>query len=144
MNPNTLELLRQGLIITVFGMGLVFAALALLWGLMRLLTEVFRDREEEAVEEAASPAATPCASDAAPAQDEQVAAVTAERAGVAALVAGALLANALPLGLEPPAGPAFEHGRVAPTWVVGNRSRALQTWHPPRKPESDPTPLNRY
>ena len=35
------ELLRQGLIITAIGMGLVFAVLALLWGVMALLTRVF-------------------------------------------------------------------------------------------------------
>ncbi len=145
MNPNTLELLRQGLIITVFGMGLVFAALALLWGLIRLLTAVFRDREEAGAGEHTGLAAAPATSEAIAAQGLLATdALTAERANVASIVAGALLANALPLGLEPPAGPAFEHGRVAPSWVVGNRSHALQTWNPPRKPETVLTPSNHY
>ena len=43
MNPSVPELLRQGLIMTVLGMGLVFATLGLLWGIMALLTRVFED-----------------------------------------------------------------------------------------------------
>ena len=48
MNPSTGELLRAGLVITVLGMGLVFAALVLLWGLIQLLSVVFRDKVEPA------------------------------------------------------------------------------------------------
>ena len=43
MNQSVPELLRQGLIITAIGMTLVFAVLGLLWGIMALLTRVFRD-----------------------------------------------------------------------------------------------------
>ena len=43
MNESVPELLRQGLIITVIGMTLVFAVLGLLWGIMALLTRVFKD-----------------------------------------------------------------------------------------------------
>ncbi len=140
MDANILELLRQGLIITVIGMSLVFGALALLWGLMRLLSLVFKDQEAAGVEAAAAAHEAMAPTDA----DVEAAQLTAERAHVAAIVAGALLANALPLLFEPPPGPTFEHGRSAPSWVVGNRSHALQRWHPPRRPESYPTPSNEY
>ena len=77
--------------ITVVGMGLVFAALALLWGLTRLLTKVFADKEEPAAElnmvlEEADVAEAQAALEAA-------AELTEERARVAAMVAGALLAT---------------------------------------------------
>jgi Na+-transporting methylmalonyl-CoA/oxaloacetate decarboxylase gamma subunit len=123
VNPSTGELLRSGLAITVLGMGLVFAALALLWGVLRLLSIVFQDKVEPAPQVRAAP-------------DE--AALTEERARVAALVAGALLANALPLLFEAPTGPAFEHGRTAPSWVTGNRALALHSWQPIRIPEPNP------
>lgn len=144
MDTSTLELLRQGLIMTVLGMGLVFAALALLWGLMRLLTVAFRAGAAEATEAQQAPGLAPPTADAAAASDLSTEELTAERARVAALVAGALLANALPLMLEPPAGPAFEHGRSAPSWVVGNRAQALQVWQPQRKPESHLAPTHNY
>lgn len=142
MNESIGSLLNQGLIMTVFGMGLVFGALALLWGLMRLLTEVFRDKAEAAPTPPAAAPPAPAEVDAADIRAKE--ALTAERARVAALVTGALFSNALPLLLEPPAGPAFEHGRVAPSWVVGNRAQALQVWSPQRKPEVNPGPINNY
>ena len=43
MNESVPELLRQGLIITAIGMTLVFAVLGLLWGIMALLTRVFKE-----------------------------------------------------------------------------------------------------
>jgi len=138
MDQETLYLLSQGLTITAIGMSLVFGALALLWGLMRLLSLVFRDRE--AAEARAAIQETAVAAD----DDADKARLTAERAHVAAVVAGALLSNALPLLFEPPPGPTFEHGRSAPSWVVGNRSHALQRWHPPRKPESYRLPPDEY
>lgn len=137
MNQNTLELLRQGLIMTGIGMGLVFSALALLWGMMRLLEVIFRDRADVSAGGAdAAPAAVAQAT-------EDTATLTAERARVAAIVAGALLSNALPLLLEPPAGPTFEHGRTAPSWVTANRARTLGGWTPPRTVESYP-PAEHY
>ncbi|MCU0508890.1 MAG: OadG family protein [Anaerolineae bacterium] len=133
MNPPASELIPIGLAITAIGMSMVFAALALLWVLIRVITSVFADKEEPqpelsmAIEEA----------DAADAQAalEAAEALTAERARVAAIVAGALLSNALPLLFEAPTGPTFEHGRSAPSWVTGNRARALQSWQPPRVSE---------
>ncbi len=135
MNQSVPDLLRQGLIITAIGMTLVFAVLGLLWGIMALLTRVFRD---------APPARLPQDSEAdagvAPAnvlpEVGILEALTVERGRVAAIVAGALMANAVPLLMEAPVGPVFEHGRTAPIWVSSNRARALQSWQPPRAAET--------
>ena len=133
MNQTVPELLRQGLIISALGMGLVFAALGLLWGLIALLTRIFVEAPtaSEAAADAMPPTAEPIASATAAAQ-----ALTAERARVAAIVVGALMANALPLPVEVPTGPMFEHGRTAPIWVTANRARALQSWQPLRVNET--------
>jgi len=140
VNPTTGELLQSGLMITVLGMGLVFASLALLWGLLRLMSTVFPEKAEPAPKvsvalDEAQAAEIRAALDATAAAE---AALTEERARVAALVAGALLANSLPLLFEAPTGPAFEHGRTAPSWVTGNRARTLHSWQPPRTPEPNP------
>jgi len=136
MNHSVPELLRQGLIITAIGMTLVFAVLGLLWGIMALLTRVFR--------EAAPAVRLPQDGEADAGMIQAsvvvevgiVEALTVERARVAAIVAGALMANAVPLLMEAPVGPAFEHGRTAPIWVSSNRARALQSWQPPRAAET--------
>ena len=136
MNESVPELLRQGLIITAIGMTLVFAVLGLLWGIMALLTRVFR--------EAAPAVRLPQDGEADAGMIQAsvvvevgiVEALTVERARVAAIVAGALMANAVPLLMEAPVGPAFEHGRTAPIWVSSNRARALQSWQPPRAAET--------
>jgi Na+-transporting methylmalonyl-CoA/oxaloacetate decarboxylase gamma subunit len=135
MNPTVPELLRQGLIITAIGMTLVFAVLGLLWSIMALLTRVFRDAPAVRLPQDGE-------ADAGMIQASVVVevgiveALTVERARVAAIVAGALMANAVPLLMEAPVGPAFEHGRTAPIWVSSNRARALQSWQPPRAAET--------
>ncbi len=133
MDQTVPELLRQGLIITALGLGLVFAALGLLWGIMALLTHIFVDPSS-----ASETAAEAVSAVMKPAEAETVAAValTAERARVAAIIAGALMANAIPLPVEVPTGPMFEHGRTAPIWVTANRARALQSWQPLRVSET--------
>jgi hypothetical protein len=131
-----LPLLVQGLIISAIGLALVFAALALLWGLTRLLTVVLADKQTPAPPVSMALDEADLAE--AQAAIETAAELTEERARVAAIVAGALLSNAVPLLFEVPVGPAFEHGRVAPSWVTGNRARALQTWQKPRAPETSP------
>ena len=111
MNQSVPELLRQGLIITTIGMTLVFAVLGLLWGIMALLTRVFR--------EAAPAVRLPQEGEADAGMIQAsvvvevgiVEALTVERDRVAAVVAGALMANTVPLLMEAPVGPAFEHGR---------------------------------
>jgi len=112
----------------VVGMSLVFGALALLWVVIALLgrfggAPVSDAGKEVSVTVVALP---PTAAEA------ERAALTAERARVAAIVAAALMANAVPLHLEPPPGPTFEHGRSASAWVTTNRARAMRPWQPPR------------
>ena len=136
MNETVPELLRQGLIITVIGMTLVFAVLGLLWGIMALLTRVFREAAPDAGLPPSGEAGAAAAQAGRPAEAGTLEALTVERARVAAIVAGALMANAVPLLMEAPVGPAFEHGRTAPIWVSSNRARALQSWQPPRTAET--------
>jgi Na+-transporting methylmalonyl-CoA/oxaloacetate decarboxylase gamma subunit len=135
MDQSVPDLLRQGLIITAIGMTLVFAVLGLLWGIMALLTRVFRDAPDAGLpspQEAG--VGVPAAS--VVAEVGIIEALTVERARVAAIVAGALMANAVPLLMEAPVGSVFEHGRTAPIWVSSNRARALQSWQPPRAAET--------
>ena len=133
MNPASVELLRQGLALTAVGMGLVFGALALFWGAIALLnrvsnraTAVAPSIEAPTVELTDAPSVQPTTG------DDARAALTAERARVAAIVTGALMANAVSLSFEPPPGPTFEHGRTAPAWVTTNRARIMRPWQPPR------------
>ncbi|MBM4456252.1 MAG: hypothetical protein FJ011_00580 [Chloroflexi bacterium] len=125
------ELLAQGLMIAILGMGLVFAALGLLWGLLALLMRLGgspagRAARQDSQLEAASALHAPQAAQSDARQ------LTDERARVAAIAAAALMSNAVSLGLSAPAGPTFQHGRTAPAWVSTNRVRALQAWQPPR------------
>ena len=136
MNESVPELLRQGLIITAIGMTLVFAVLGLLWGIMALLTRVFREAPDAGLPQGGEAGAGGGASESAVVEAGTVEALTVERARVAAIVAGALMANAVPLLMEAPVGPVFEHGRTAPIWVSSNRARALQSWQPPRAAET--------
>lgn len=131
-NQNVLELLSQGLFLTIVGMGLVFSALALLWAVIELLGRIVKPAAgEDHHQVSVSVTAAAPSVEADPARM----ALTEERGRVAAIVAAALLANAVPLYLEPPAGPTFEHGRSAPAWVTTNRARAMQAWQPPRASE---------
>ena len=137
MNQSVPELLRQGLIITAIGMTLVFAVLGLLWGIMALLTRVFRDAPAARLpQDSEADAGVIHAS--VVVEVGIIEALTVERARVAAIVAGALMANAVPLLMEAPVGPVFEHGRTAPIWVSANRARALQAWQPQRATEAQP------
>ncbi len=133
MNQDVAELLRQGLALSAVGMGLVFGALALFWGAIALLNRVSNRAtaaapgpEAPAVELTDAPSPQP------PTGEDPRAALTAERARVAAIVTGALMANAVSLSFEPPPGPTFEHGRTAPAWVTTNRARIMRPWQPPR------------
>ena len=133
MNQDVAELLRQGLVLAMVGMGLVFGALALFWGAIALLnrmsnraTAIASESEAPAVDLTDAISAQPSAG------EEPRAALTAERARVAAIVTGALMANAVSLSFEPSPGPTFEHGRTAPAWVTTNRARIMRPWQPPR------------
>ena len=86
MNPTVPELLAQGLLITVIGMGLVFAALALLWALIQLLNAIFSRGEEHPSEPRVVPlqaavTITPREEEPGPSAADEL---TAERARVAA------------------------------------------------------------
>jgi hypothetical protein len=130
MNESVGSLMLEGLKITAVGLVWVFAGLALVWGLVVLLKRLFPGRVEGL---ASAQGAKDEAGDPTPGAIVDTDALTAERAHVAAIVAAALLAGALPLHVEAPVGPAFEHGRTAPNWVTGNRARALRPWQPPRQ-----------
>jgi hypothetical protein len=121
----------EGLRIAAIGLAWVFAALALIWGLVALLNYFFPGRSEVRAQPGA-PGIQP--QDVIPAESPGSEAITAERAQVAAIVAAGLRAGALSTHAEAPVGSAFEHGRTAPNWVTGNRARALQSWQPPRRP----------
>jgi hypothetical protein len=136
MNASVPELLRQGLIITAIGMTLVFAVLGLLWGIMALLTRLFREGAAGADLLQGGEARVGLAQVVVLSEASNFEALTVERARVAAIVAGALMANAVPLLMEAPVGPVFEHGRTAPNWVSSNRARVLQSWQPPRAAET--------
>ena len=49
-----LETLKQGLMITIIGMGIVFAMILLLWGIMALLVRLTNPTEQEAPTEESS------------------------------------------------------------------------------------------
>ncbi len=127
VNPGVPELLRQGVAMMIVGMSLVFGALALLWAVIALLGRFGGAASDAHKQVAVNVTALPPT-----AAEAERAALTAERARVAAIVAAALMANAIPLHLEPPSGPTFEHGRSAPAWVTTNRARAMRPWQPPR------------
>ena len=122
-------MMLEGLRIAAIGVAWVFAGLALVWGLVVLLNRLFPGRAESKARAAESAARS---ENGTPVEAADSEALTAERAQVAAIVAAALLASALPIHVEAPVGPAFEHGRTAPNWVTGNRARALRPWQPPR------------
>jgi Na+-transporting methylmalonyl-CoA/oxaloacetate decarboxylase gamma subunit len=122
-------MMLEGLRITVIGLAWVFAGLALVWGLVVLLNRLFPGTAEHKAR-AADLGTRP--ENGTPVEAADSEALTAERAQVAAIVAATLLASALPIHVEAPVGPAFEHGRTAPNWVTGNRARALRPWQPPR------------
>src|SRR5512139_78480 len=92
----------QGLAITVIGISLVFAALALIWVLIAVLARVFPS--ERGVAGAHATAVQKAAGD--DAGERVVEKLTAERAQVAAIAAAALIAGALPPYLEAAGGPA--------------------------------------
>lgn len=105
--------LVQGLMITVIGMGLVFAALILLWGLMALLSQLSRiaDRRRK-------PAAAPTAPADIPSGPELAAIATA----LALLRAEQEAESSLRWRLPP----------VLTRWVAVGYGRHLRGWQPRR------------
>lgn len=126
------ELLKEGLIITAIGMGLVFAALGLLWGIMAGMQRLFPPGEKPFVSlwlrwrgQAAAPVA-----------EEAVAAAQvagAEAGPPAAELAAAM--TALALWREEEAAEEAIGWRLQPLltrWMAVGRSRQLQPWSPRR------------
>ncbi|GAP12166.1 sodium pump decarboxylases, gamma subunit [Bellilinea caldifistulae] len=107
------ELLSQGLLMTLIGMGLVFLALIFLWGLINLIASLpigTKEKEEEvpAAEETQVEAAAPP-----PAEDDRQ--VLRARAAAAA-VAAALAMQRSAMRVAPPAGGAIS------AWQAARRS----------------------
>jgi Na+-transporting methylmalonyl-CoA/oxaloacetate decarboxylase gamma subunit len=93
--------------ITAVGMGLVFSAIVVLWGLMSLLTAIIRDKEPAAQESAPAPA---------PAMDSGL---KAQAAAVAVTLAIAEQQTSTAHPLPPPP------TSIVSAWQLGLRSRQL-------------------
>jgi sodium pump decarboxylase gamma subunit len=100
------ETLSQSLWITLISMGLVFASLLLLAGLMSLMTYVFRDKEEAASD---SSAAVPTS------DNDEVAQAAAIAVAVALAQQGQSTARPLP---TPPTA-------LVSAWQLGMRTRQM-------------------
>lgn len=98
--------------ITALGMGLVFAAIVLLWGMMNLLTAITRDK-----------GAAPASAEPVPAMDNDLKAQAAAVA-VAVALAEQQTSNAHALPTPPTA--------IVPAWVLGMRTRQLYEKRAPR------------
>ncbi|MFN7037053.1 MAG: OadG family protein [Bellilinea sp.] len=104
------ELLSQGLLMTVIGMGLVFLALIFLWGLINLIARLpigVKKKEEEipAAEEAEVETTAPP-----PAEDDRQ---TLRARAAAAAVAAALAMQRSALRIAPPGGGAISAWQAA-------------------------------
>ena len=125
------ELLREGLIITVIGMGLVFAALGLLWGIMAGMQRLFPPGEKPFVSlwqrwrgQAAAP--VPEEPPGAPVAEAEAGPTGAELAAIM---------TALALWREEEAAEEAIGWRLPPLltrWMAVGRSRQLQSWSPRR------------
>ena len=125
------ELLREGLIITIIGMGLVFAALGLLWGIMAGMQRLFPPGEKPFVSlwqrwrgQPAAPVAE--APPGAPVAEAEAGPTGAELAAIM---------TALALWREEEAAEEAIGWRLPPLltrWMAVGRSRQLQSWSPRR------------
>ncbi len=113
------NLFSQGLLITAIGMGLVFAALALLWGIMALMGRLMTTTPEAPAVAAPALKVTPqAAGDPAPGDDE-IAAIAA----ALALIREEQEAEAALSWRLPP---------VLTRWAAVGYSRQLHSWQPRR------------
>ncbi|MBC8449239.1 MAG: OadG family protein [Chloroflexi bacterium] len=125
------ELLKQGLIITVIGMGLVFAALALLWGLMVAMQRLFPPGEKPFAglwRRRRDQAATPVI------EETPLVPIAEAQAGPTAAELAAIM-TALALWREEEAAEEAIGWRLPPLltrWLAVGRSRQLQSWSPRR------------
>lgn len=112
MGINMSDAFIQALQITALGMGLVFAALILLWWMMSLLTAITADKPS-----------APDLAEPAPAVDTDLKAQAAAVA-VAVALAEQQTSNAHALSDPPTA--------IVPAWVLGMRTRQLYEKRAPR------------
>lgn len=124
------NLLRDGLIITAVGMGLVFAALALLWGVMIALQRAFPPGKSPFVglrrREAAAEKHTPLPAEGAAAAETAPSPTTAELAAIVTALARWREAEAMERSIGwrlPP---------LLTRWMAVGRSRQVQSWTPRR------------
>ncbi len=109
--------IQQGLLITAIGMGLVFAVIIFLWGLMALMLRV-TSRREEAAEQVVSPLARDDVL-----VPEMQMAEGQRRAAAAATAVGLAIAAAKSGGLKKPE--RDQPGGLSP-WQAVHRTRALE------------------
>jgi Na+-transporting methylmalonyl-CoA/oxaloacetate decarboxylase gamma subunit len=108
MDSNMSDAFTQSLQITAIGMGLVFAAIILLWWMMNLLTFITADKKAESDSSSETPSAVVIDGD-----------LKAQAAAVAVAIALAdQQASAAYLGTEPP--PA-----IVSAWQLGMRTRQM-------------------
>lgn len=112
------EVLLQGLLITVIGMGLVFGALLLLWGLMALLSRIALISSRPRPGASAKLAAEEVGADSGPTGAE----LAAIAAALALLRAEQEAESALGWRLPP----------VLTRWVAVGYGRQLRSWQPRR------------
>lgn len=115
--------LRIGVQLTVFGMGLVFLLLALLWGLMTLLLWLDRAPERARGDQLAVPPAAPARQAGLGLEPEMLAAVTV----------AVLMHRTVRRKQAAPAMRAHQPGTLPSRWVGAGRTRQNQSWHPNRR-----------
>ncbi len=113
-----LELLQLGFQLTLFGMGLVFLLLALLWGGMALMLRLDR------------PPATPPTASAAP---PEKAASTPDPDKLAAIAIAVFMHRQVRRKQAAPLMRSHLPGALPSRWVMAGRTRQNQNWQPNRK-----------
>jgi glutaconyl-CoA/methylmalonyl-CoA decarboxylase subunit delta len=129
-----MENLGWGLQMTVLGMGLVFALLALLWGLLTLVLKFDPAPAEPRSPQAAAREAEHVAEVAAGAVGAQAAAPTVDGMDaelVAAITAAVLAHKAVRRGEAAPVMRSYWPGSLlyASRWVASGRMRQNRSWH---------------
>jgi sodium pump decarboxylase gamma subunit len=117
------ELLGIGLQLTVFGMGLVFLLLALLWGLMTMLLRL---------DQAPAPAE---AEQVPPTAGEAIAQLEykSDPDKLAAITIAVLTHRMVRRKQAAPAMRSHQPGTLPSRWVGAGRTRQNQSWHPQRR-----------
>ena len=125
-----MENLAWGLQMTVFGMGLVFMLLALLWGLLALVLRLDAAPDAGAVPAGASAAAAESAGDALGAAPPAVAGRAMDPALVAAIMVAVLTHKAVRRREAAPVMRSYWPGSMlyASRWVGAGRARQNHSW----------------